>query len=117
MAILIFISLCEVALLVSLKVIIHTTFSLSLRFFFISHGFELCHLVIIDVDEVLVIFSAFGTRSDATFLTLSVMVTAHRGILEHCHVIVFSLRSLVLVGILIATTIIHTVVLSVLKIN
>ena len=78
MAIFIFISFCEVALLVSLKVIVDISRSLSLLF--ISHGFELCHFVIIDVNEVLVVFSTFSIRSDAVILTLRVMVTAHRSI-------------------------------------
>ena len=107
MAILIFISFCEVALLVSLKVIVDLSCSLSLLF--ISHGFELCHFVIIDVNEVLVVFSTFSIRSDAVTLTLRVMVTAHRSIFKHSHVIFFSLCSLSLVGILIVVSTFHTV--------
>ena len=114
MAILIFISFCKVALLVSLKVVVDLGVSLSLLF--ISHGLKLCHFIVINVDEVLIIFSTFGIRFNAATLALSVMVAAHGSIFKHSHVIVFFLRGLRLVGILIVVFTIHTV-LSVSKIN
>ena len=98
MAILIFIPFCEVAFLVSLEVIVGPSFGLSLLF--ISHSLKLSHFIIINDDEVFCI---------VTFLTLGIMVAAHRSVIKHSHVIFFLLRSLGLVGILFAVTTIHTV--------